>query len=115
MQIAAATLEDGLAGGDWEDWANEALELTSKIMSHKTPDALKHILEAHQVRQEEAETALRQEPSGLWITLRHLLITRGLRTVVVHPRVQWTVKVNACHRQMIDEALYQVREFPLLT
>ncbi len=60
MQIAAATLEDGLAGGDWEDWVNEALELTSKIMSHKTPDALKHIFEALQARQEEAETAFRQ-------------------------------------------------------
>ena len=27
---------------------------------------------------------------------------------------QWTVKVNACHRQMMDEALNQIRNFPLL-
>ena len=27
---------------------------------------------------------------------------------------QWTVKVNACHRQMIVEALNQIRGFPLL-
>ena len=33
--------------------------------------------------------------------------------IVRHAR-QWTVKVNACHRQMMDEALNQVRNFPLL-
>ena len=33
--------------------------------------------------------------------------------IVRHAR-QWTVKVNACHRQMIDEALDQIRGFPLL-
>ena len=34
--------------------------------------------------------------------------------IVRHAR-QWTVKVNACHRQMMDEALDQIRGFPLLT
>ena len=33
--------------------------------------------------------------------------------IVRHAR-QWTVKVNACHRQMMDEALDQIRGFPLL-
>ena len=34
--------------------------------------------------------------------------------IIRHAR-QWTVKVNACHRQMMDEALDQIRGFPLLT
>ena len=33
--------------------------------------------------------------------------------IVRHAR-QWTVKVNACRRQMMDEALDQIRGFPLL-
>ena len=33
--------------------------------------------------------------------------------IVRHAR-QWTVKVNACHRQMMDEALDQIRCFSLL-
>ena len=33
--------------------------------------------------------------------------------IVRHAR-QWTVKVNACHRRMIDEALDEIRGFPLL-
>ena len=33
--------------------------------------------------------------------------------IMRHAR-QLTVKVNACHRQMIDEALAQIRGFPLL-
>ena len=34
---------------------------------------------------------------------------------IVRHAKQWTVKVNACHRQMMDEALDQIRGFPLLT
>lgn len=59
LQIAFAALEDGLAGGDWEDWAEEALELAGRVVSQMDLVALKHILEALWSRQEEAETALR--------------------------------------------------------
>ena len=33
--------------------------------------------------------------------------------IVRHAR-QWTVKVNACHRKVMDEALDHIRGFPLL-
>ena len=33
--------------------------------------------------------------------------------IVRHAR-QWTVKINACHRKVMDEALHHIRGFPLL-
>ena len=46
------------------------------------------------------------------LTVRlHLYDVAG--QIVRHAR-QWTVKVNACRRQMMDEALDQIRGFPLL-
>ena len=44
IQIASAALEDGLACGDWEDWANEALEIASCVPSCSHPAKLKHLL-----------------------------------------------------------------------
>ena len=53
----------------------------------------------------------------LWSTARAPTVRLRLYDVagqiVCHAR-QWTVKVNACHRQMMDEALNRVRNFPLL-
>ena len=53
----------------------------------------------------------------LWPTARAPTVRLRLYDVagqiVCHAR-QWTVKVNACHRQMMDEALNRVRNFPLL-
>ena len=46
-------------------------------------------------------------------TVRLRLYDVAAQQIVRHAR-QWTVKVNACHRQMIDEALNQIRGFPLL-
>ena len=34
--------------------------------------------------------------------------------VIVRHARQWTVKVNACHRKVMDEALDHIRGFPLL-
>ena len=53
----------------------------------------------------------------LWSTARAPTVRLRLYDVagqIVRHARQWTVKVNACHRKMIDEALNQVRNFPLL-
>lgn len=60
LRIASAALEDGLAGGDWEDWANEALEIAGRVPSCTVPEQLSHLLEALQGRLEIAEQALRR-------------------------------------------------------
>ena len=52
-----------------------------------------------------------------WSTARAPTVRLRLYDVagqlVRHAR-QWTVKINACHRQMMDEALAHIRGFPLL-
>ena len=53
-----------------------------------------------------------------WSTARAPTVRLRLYDVagqIVRYAKQWTVKVNACHRQMMDEALDQIRGFPLLT
>ena len=53
----------------------------------------------------------------LWSTARAPTVRLRLYDVagqIVRHARQWTVKVNAWHRKRIDEALHQVRNFPLL-